>query len=445
MTDLTLCVHAYLATTKNPDLASCVLSIINKYFTTQITYVDILSDEDILRDMKDNLTNSIISRQVHVSLAEYNENYLVHVGTVADFVKEFPCLIHEPAWKPTVNFLIIFNEIETDIRDIFDVLLKLHVINVLVVRATDMNLYTYNPFENYGCGKRYDRLIHYGKCSQPNVANVYPEKVTTGLQRCNFNVETVHWPPFAINPAQTKVGGVQGVEQYILEVLAEIEHFNYTLLYTDNAERFSTIDRNMSVVGPLKALRDNAVDISMGGMLLLEERAVAFDVLWSHLPVDEVIILVKKAEKRYTWRYITMEFPPVVWILLVLVFLLYAWFMIKAFKVQDRALLILNMFGALLLHSVRMRDTAVTKLVWIYWVWFAFLIGSHYTTILTSLTTHPLEAYQISNEEDLAIYKLKSCVSPIMQDVSAQGKELTYKPEALSHGCGNLYQSMETH
>ncbi|KAL0880629.1 hypothetical protein ABMA27_001858 [Loxostege sticticalis] len=433
-----------LANIKKPELPTCVSGIIKKHSIKDITYVDINSDEDLLQRMN-YMSFSIVSRTAHTRFRKYNENYLIHAGSVSDFIENFEYLTKEGPWQPLAKFLIIFNEIEEDLRVIFDELLKFHVINALVIDATvNNNLYTYNPFENYGCGKRYERIIYYGKCLQPKVENLFPDKLVTGFKNCTFNIEAMHWPPYSINPQISAVS--IGAEQYIFKLLARLENFKINFTYTNNAENLSTVDENMTVTGPLKSMKDNVVDITIGGMVLKSERASAFDIIWSHMSlVDEVVILVRKAKKLYTWQYIFLEFSPVVWLMLALAFVAYAMFVVTAFKVEDKALLVMNMFGALLAHSIKVRRTSATRYVLKFWACFAFLVSSHYLCSLTSLTTQPLNGFQISSKEDLATHNLKACVSPMMQLVVWNIDKLNPKQQNLSEGCDSLYQSMETH
>ncbi|KAL0880630.1 hypothetical protein ABMA27_001859 [Loxostege sticticalis] len=391
-----------------------------------------------------NVSISIVSRTADTRLGKYNENYLIHAGSVSDFIENMKYLTKEGSWQPSAKFLIIFNEIEEDFRVIFDELLRFHVINALVIDATvNNNLYTYNPFENYGCGKRYDRIINYGKCLQPKVENVFPEKLVTGIKNCTFNIEALHWPPYAINPQVSTI--TTGVEQYIFKLLASLENFHINYTYTNNAEQLSKVYKNMTVTGPLKSMKDNVVDITIGGLVLKSRRASAFDIIWSHISFfDEAVILVRKAKKLYTWQYIFLEFSPVVWLMLALAFVAYAMFVATAFKVKDKVLLVMNMFGALLAHSIKVRRTSATRYVLKFWACFAFLVSSHYLCSLTSLTTHPLNGFQISSKKDLAAHNLKACVSPIIQLMVGDLNKLNPKQQNLSVGCDSLYQSMET-
>ncbi|KAL0880631.1 hypothetical protein ABMA27_001860 [Loxostege sticticalis] len=396
----------------------------------------------------DNVSISILSRKARIQsrtrLWLHNENYLIHAGCVSDFIENFGYLTKGGYWQPSAKFMIVFNKIEEDLRVIFDKLLTFHVINALVIDATvDNNLYTYNPFENYGCGKRYDSITNYGKCLQPKVENIFPDKLVTGIKNCTFNIEAMHWPPYSIHPQISDIS--VGAEQYTFNLLASLENFQINYTYTNNAEHISRVDGNMTVTGPLKSMKDNLVDITIGGMVLKPRRASAFDIIWSHIPfIDEVVILVRKAKKLYTWQYIFLEFSPVVWLMLALAIVAYAMFVVTVFKVEDKILFVMNMFGALLAHGIKERRTSATRYVLKFWACFAFLVSSHYLCSLSSLTTQPLNGFQISSMEDLATYNLKACVSPMMQLVVGDIDKLNSKQQNLSVGCDSLYQSMET-
>lgn len=437
-----------VAESKRLQVAPCVCSIIKKYFSesNQITFVDINSQEDLLRALEGNVNVTFISRTPHVRLSKYNHIYLIHARGINDFAENFHHLTKEKDWNPRSKFLIIVNDIVGDLRAIFDELLKYHATNALVVEGREsMNMYTYEPFENFGCGKRYDDIVYFGKCLQPNVGNLFPDKTKTGLRNCTFNVESAHWPPFATDPNRVIV---RGVEQAVLKFLAESEHFNINYTYVDNAEIFSLVQSDMTAIGPLQKLQDNEVDMNIGGMLLVASRTEAFDYIWSHMMTDEIIVLVQKSRELAAWKYIYIEFPASVWALLIIAFLVYSVLMIFVFKVKDRGSFTIKMFDTLLSHGIQAKfpTNVLLRLVLLHWIWFAYLIGLHYQTSLTSLTTHPLHVYQISDTEDLRTYKIKSCVSQVMHSVLS-AEQLTfeeYENNSYTRGCTKYLESIST-
>ncbi|XP_059051435.1 uncharacterized protein LOC131846204 [Achroia grisella] len=426
-------------------LLDCIVNVTEQYFAKgeEITYFDINSDDNqVLQVVNNNMHVSLISRtQAKRLKTVQNVGYVIFAKHAKELVEKFTNFTREPQWNPYARFLIIISTFDTKLEHVFNVLLKFHVVNVVIVNGTgDCDLYTYDPFENNGCGKKYARIIQYGKCRQPAVTNLFPNKLVAGLRNCTITIGAPHWPPYSIDPNKNTTK-LTGIEQYMFQIISELEHFKVQYVYSDDAENFTTVSDDMSVVGPLALLQFNKVDIILGGMMLIESRANAFDYIWSHLAyVDDLRIMVKRATDVASWKNVYLEFEFTVWMLLTLAFVIYSILFFALFSVKDKHSVMLKMWDSFFQHGHVIHGRFPIRCFFISWIWFAFLVNSYYQSSLVSLSTHPAKDYQISKEEDLRSYNVKACVCPAIETFQLAEGMKPYLNEI--DGCDDLLESI---
>ncbi|XP_026753088.2 uncharacterized protein LOC113513293 [Galleria mellonella] len=437
----------YQISQEKEDILDCVSDITRKYFSKgdEITYFDVNSDDDTVFQAINNIIHaSFISRTLTKRLKTIpNEGYIIFAGHAQELVNKFVYFTREPQWNPYARFLIIIKSLDAELEDIFNVFLKFHVINVVVINGTsDCDLYTYNPFEDYGCGKRFTKIIHYGKCRKPAVDDIFPNKLITGFRNCTIIISAPHWPPYSIDPSRN-VTPSTGIEQYMFQIISELEHFDVEYIYSDDAENFTTVNEDMSAVGPLALLQYNKADVILGGMILIKSRADAFDYIWAHLAyIDDLRFMVKSATDVAIWKNVYLEFQPTVWMLLTLTFVVYSIIFFVLFSVKDKNSIMLKMWDSFFQHGHEVRGRFPIKCFFIAWIWFAFLINSYYQSSLVSLSNHPAKDYQISNEDELRYFNMKACISPAIETFQlAEGM----KPYMnMIDECDSLMQSMKS-
>lgn len=432
----------------NPQsyLRQCVSDILKKYFHTNkgLTLVNMdTENEEIFKILNNVGGNSISLKESHKKQHTLNEAYFIAAGDYADFIKEFPNLSKEIYWNPNARFLVMIGNLPKSILGkIFDVLLVQSVRNVLVMdESADPELYTYNPFENYGCGRRYDRIIEYGKCSMSAQENLYPPKLVTGLRNCTFSVACPNWPPYSIDPAKSnRLFG--GVEEVLLEQIGRLEHFRVKFFYTDDGEEFSKIQNDVEAVGPLDMLQKRKVDVMLGGLMLTHPRAQAFHYIWSHLAYfEEISYQVKRATAVASWNITYIEFDATVWMVFILAFLIFFLIFVVLVRPRDKGRIVLNMIGFLFLAGHRIKGNFFTKYLFLHWVVLAYIINVYYTSNLVSFTNNPVMNYQVSSEEDLIRNKMQPCVSRLIKDylASVEVNESIFKYP--SKDCEGLMES----
>lgn len=396
---------------------TCVTQIVENYFSEEksLTYVEIESDRDdvILKEIHTLKTTAVVYKKVIKQSYFRHQGYLLTAKTATHFTENFKYLLQDPTWNPFARFLIVIRSLKEDeLKTIFDELLRYFVINVIVVNGTnDAEIYTYNPYENYGCGKFYNNVISYGLCKRKQ-GNLFPNKLVTGLRNCTIGATVVKRAPYGIHPSESSIK-MPGTEQYIFKILADTEGFNVNFTYDHDRRFFTIIGEKMDVVGPLDKLQKNVTDVMFGGTVLVSRRADVFTYLHGHLDYeDELLFLVKRASFTAVWKTAYLEFHPYVWSILLVVFLLYSTIMNILLRAEDKSEIMLKLLNSLLLHGVRIPERLTVKFFFIIWVWFAYLMNSIYQSSLVSLTSNPIMDHQVTTEKDLVRHKLKPCISP---------------------------------
>ena len=425
---------------------TCITDIATTYFFDEktLTYVDMNSDSyEILKAIHLSTVTTIVFKQTTTQSFFSHQGYLIDAKNATQFTGSFKYLLQDPTWNPSSRFVIVIRSMEEDkLKKIFDELLARHVFNVLLVNGTnDAHLYTYNPFDNYACGKYYNDVISYGLCSN-TTNNLFPNKLVTGLRNCTFLVSVPHRPPYSMHPKLVEGDRItEGAEQYLFQVLAELEHFNVNFSFYNSHGGYTTITHDMKVVGPFAKLINNETDVMMGSDLLVASRADAFTYLHGHLDYhDELRIFVKKASSVPNWKNVYLEFNSFVWCLLLIVYLIYSIIMIILLRAVDKTNIMLNLLKCLLPSGCNIQMSSKVRWVFIIWVWFAYLMNSCYQSSLVSLTQTPIKEHQVSNEADLIRYNLKPCIGPRILEYFHSRDNITSK---MNHECPSSFKSLE--
>ena len=439
----------------NKNQIQCVTNIMREHYAEKkvLTYLgNKAEDETLLKAINNENTVSLLlfSRKTNKVLFIQHEVYLLSSKNATFIANNFPNVTREASWNPLARFLVIVKDLkESDLRIVFDTFLKLHATHVVVMNASEeAHLYGYNPFDNYGCGKRYDYINDYGKCSQAWIYDLYPKRLVTKLRNCTFNVIITEWPPYTIlsaNDSNSSHPLRYGAEPYLFQLIGRMQGFKINIINDYHAvEEYPTVSTNMEAVGSLKKIQDNEADGAIGGMLLTPSRALAFSYVYGHLAyTDEIRFVVKRASDVPAWKNVYLEFTTTVWALLVLALVLYSLLIIILLRTDDKSYVVLTLLGNLVLHGHSIPSRLPVKCVLILWMWFAYLVNTFYQSGLFSLTTNPAQEYQISKEEDIALFKLKPCFSSVMEKYYLESVTSDDGYESIE-GCKGMIESVQT-
>lgn len=433
-------------------LIRCVTNILDKYFAhkKELTFVNMNSDEnESLKEIHSTMRFSLITRNATEAVLIPNVGYVVYSPDVDTFSSLFQDLTREPPWNPYARFLIVIELLlETELRQVFDVLLRQHVNDALLVNGTEeTHLYTYNPFDNYACGRYYDTVIKYGLCAETR-QNLYPNKLVNGLKNCTFRASYAHIPPYSIEPSLNEYPNkLLGLEQYVLKTVSESDEFKIDFNIHYNSSIYSRVSPNMTATGPIAMLQTNKTDVMIGSLMLRNSYQVAFTSISGYNDyVDEFTFAVRKASYVPSWKYFYLEFNVFVWLILLVCIIVYSTTIIFLLRPTDKGRIILELVGNLLLQGRGISGPMTIKYVVIIWVWFAYIVNIFYQSSLVSLTTNPSKEYQISNEEDIAKYNLRPCLSELLANniyTDTASKEQYEKIKVRNVHCEHMVGALE--
>ncbi|XP_063362848.1 uncharacterized protein LOC134651679 [Cydia amplana] len=431
----------------------CIRSIINVHYQYKVlTFFHFNARNlDILQAIHETNAVSIITRRPHKKSPLQNRGYLIYALNADDFLSHFSYLVTEGPWEPEAPFIAVMERLDLDkLHPVFHELLRVHVTNVAIIDALTTNTYSYDPFRNHGCGKRFDIIIELGKCFTLPPPYFYSNTRKTSLQNCTLQVAATNWPPFTIDRTKNDIKTI-GLDEYIFSVLGELEHLKVNITYFDElSDVVSNVSQDMEVSGPLKWLQENKFDVVTGSQMLLPERAEAFDYLYGHLAIDDYFaVFVRKSGFVPGWKLLTLAFSPLVWLLLVVTFVIVISLIMLVSKSKDKVVMIFCLIDNLLMHTCRVQRTNRIQYILFSWIIFACLIPYHYLSVLYSLTTKPVHDYQIGELLDISEYGLRPCISDavlVMQKMTSDNNtvpKIPMYPAPQSPLCATLSGSLE--
>lgn len=428
-------------------LVTCVEEIVSKYFAQKkvLTYVgSYQGNHNMLKAIHALNVVTVMPDISSGKLIKPHKRYLISTESLTGFKEQIAKLRNDSTWNPKARFLIICASLEyLKLKYYFNYFLELHLTNVIIINATDeAQLYSYNPFENYGCGKNYENIISYGKCSQADTKNLFPNKYVTGLKNCTFNLAIPHLPPYTVHPkniSDMPHSLTYGIEPYLLRLIGDKLGFSLNItLDNDDVESFTTVDAGRTI----QMLQDSKADVVLGGQLLVPSHAANFSYIFDLFPyVDEIRFLVRTAKLMPSWKTFYLEFDGMVWLLIALSLLLYSMVMILLLRVEDKSLIVFKLLDTLTLHGCTINCHSTVKIVFILWIWFAYLVNAFYQSSLFSLATNPPRQKQIATESDILQHKLKPCFSEVMQKYEMESMESKHVYTPIP-GCKSAYDSI---
>ncbi|XP_047019169.1 uncharacterized protein LOC124629701 [Helicoverpa zea] len=396
-----------------------------------------------MRAIHSSAITALVTQDPNQQLRVSHQGYLITASTAKEFTDNFSTFVDDPSWNPFARFLIVIRRVhENELDQVFDVLLRWHVNNVILVNGTnDAQLYSYNPFDNYGCGKIYKDVIRHGFCLE-TTSNLYPNKVVTGLRNCTLRAAIPHRPPFTLRPYMIEQNDrmKMGSEQYLFCLLAETEQFKVEFYYEGDYYPLSKLYDNISIPGPMENLRNNKYDVMFGSVMLVASREARFTYLHGHLDYhDEIRFIVKKANDAANWKNAYFEFHARVWWTLLAVFIVHSTLLNIHLRSKDKTDTMLKMFDLLLSHGCKMPHRMSARCLFLIWVWFAFLINNLYQSALVSLVRTPVKEYQVQDEEDIVRMQLKPCISPPLLQYMYTESNIT---NSFNSNCTNPFSSI---
>ncbi|XP_063374818.1 uncharacterized protein LOC134662502 [Cydia amplana] len=437
----------------------CIVDIIasKSQFNSDIAIInnDIVTTELIRRIHKTNNVKLYVKDgSVHVAASP--SSFIIYGQNLSYFQNLIDYMNKDYYRKPDALYIIIMPDLKNDFIQIFHTLWKYHIINTLIIVTETNNsasVYSYFPYSEGGCGRNYNNTIKISDCNSVKKSDIMDsirEYDIPVLKNCVLQVGTHNYPPIVISDIDPKNKLAVGIEIDLLNILASLENISLNYVFFPEYVEFGHVSDNFTVTGILKKLYDNEVDLVIGAFALNSQRALFFDFIWSHFAYEDSFVTVTpSAGLLERWRIIYIVFKPLVWLLLLFIFLLCSVLLSNNNIVlnYDRSSELLNLFGNLTQNiALSLKGYRFNNFIIVHWIWFGFLVNCFYQSKLTSFTTYRISKPQLNEYMSLNDYNFTPCfaldISPFMK-YSGQ-VPIIHEEYLETHGCETADLSMDT-
>lgn len=193
------------------------------------------------------LTRRSIQRENHINFTKKTHNYVI-IFDDPDGLDDILNKIHDIAWNPHAKFLIVSNEIHSNLSEILGKIVvslwNQRAVNFIVMLPTARKnpvipIYSWFPYKGNNCANNYTNFKIINYCENGVFSNetdfFFPEKIPHDLHGCPVFVRAVIWPPYIFEPpnlnrSQIGINFTNGIEIRMMNTIAE--KCNFTVVYT---------------------------------------------------------------------------------------------------------------------------------------------------------------------------------------------------------------------
>ncbi|XP_063636264.1 uncharacterized protein LOC134806809 [Cydia splendana] len=438
----------------------CIVDIIasKSQFNSDIAIInnDIVTAE-LIRRIHETNNVKLYVKDGSVRVATSPSSFIIYGQNLSYFQNLIDYMNKDYYCKPDALYIIIMPDLtKDDFILIFHTLWKYHIINTLIIvkeTNNDASIYSYFPYAEGGCGRNYNNTIKISDCNsvmKSDIMDSIREHDIPVLKNCVLQVGTHNYPPIVIKDIDPKNTFGVGIEITLLNILANIENISLNYVFFPESLEFGHISDNFTVNGILGKLYENEVDLVIGAFALNSRRALFFDFVWSHFAYEDSFVTVTpSAGLLERWRIIYIVFKPLVWLLLLFIFLLCSFLLSNNNTAlnNNRSSELFNLFGNWTQNiALSLKGRKFNNLIIVHWIWFGFLVNCFYQTKLTSFTTYRISKPQLNKYMSLNDYNFTPCfaldIGPFMK-YSGQ-VPIIHEEYLETVGCETADLSMDT-
>lgn len=317
-------------------------------------------------------------------------------------------------FNPRAKFIII---LEGSVSiNIWRILVRYYIINVVVVQTEDLELFTYFPYKYENLREPDLETFNLGSCWDHDTSkgSLSLEKIPKQWRNTTIIVAYMPLKPYVLN-----VTAHEGIEVKLVDMMSAFMKYNVsysTVQYFDWGVYFA---KNHTYSGPISAIQNYEADFVIGHFHLREEeRIIDFDTTFSYMD-DDICWIVPIASIRSHWQNIMNIFNTATWWMTIIsMFLSYvAWqfFTWGSPYTQPAAyryyqtpwcsmeVPFLHFLGLPIVHEPK--SWATRFLLMVIFV-FCFILVTGWKSYLIDSLTHDISEYQIQNLRDIINSKL---------------------------------------
>lgn len=385
----------------------CVLYKISSFDENKvITLLDQNNVAIIYSYLMENSTRVIIDTNGNLTMTTNLEKFnflIIIIKEVENFRRFIKNFYRSPLWNSQAKYLVILTE-DSPLETIFQISWKYFLINLTIIKQT-MEVFTYFPLVNTSCDFiKIKELCHL----QEGCETLFPVKLADNFHKCPIKVIPLIIPPFIIDLHSNQNPG------YEIHILREAStKINFSISYLNHSyDSWGYKMENGSYTEMLSVVFQEEADILLGFLPLNQTHITDFDVTAGHI-FECARFFVPTALPVQPWKNITRVFNELIWVLIALSIVTVS-FAFWAIQTENGLMnSFFNTFRLFFTVFNKKPKLLLTRLVFLVWSIYSYLICSSYQSTLISFLTKPSFERQISTVEEL-----------VDSDLSYGGKEV---------------------
>ncbi|XP_017778387.1 PREDICTED: uncharacterized protein LOC108564028 [Nicrophorus vespilloides] len=369
--------------------------------------------------------NQIIKvKSIHSIEYKKSDYYIIQIRTLQEVDQDLDHLKHHPSWNPHARFMIIsvtyFNHRMSAVAAVIKKLWDLDILNGVILfsnnnRSTVFNVYSWFPFANGRCGDNFNQIQLITTCRFgifDNDNDWFPEKIPHDLNACPFNVRTLVFPPFVMEPENNENGSCvfkNGLEIRLLDLVAEVANFTTKYSISGNLNDWGTIHVKDNTISSL--LIQGKMDLGVGSMSATVDRHFELDWTGSYF-LDALGFCVPHAEEKPQWKKLSGIMHGHVWMAIgasIIITIITTYSFSRRCTWSNEFTTYKTYFGAsqkvlaiFLTNSInRLPKTINVRIIISVWIIVSFFLTTAYQTCLMSSLTKPDYEPQIKTISEL--------------------------------------------
>ncbi|XP_053599802.1 uncharacterized protein LOC128669202 [Plodia interpunctella] len=386
------------------------------------------SDRYLSHIHKLNHVTTVYRTDLNNSYRNLHHNYLIVISENKELISTIEIIKKDLFWNPRANFIIVIEctNPKNKLNDVFKTLFQNYIFEVLVVTREDAAqvIYTYLPYHKYECGN-YENVKRVNDCKGLTVGrNIFPVPESRSSKNCIFRVITHHFPPFVFLPGKDRK---VGLENDVINLLAEMEQFDFVYEYDQMFERFGDINNNNQATDLLGVLQNGSANIALGGFANMGNRNLLFDYIWTYFTFtdDYLMIFSSRGDNLPRWAIFVHAFRNKTRIVLFVVTLTVCFLLIvieKAFSyLKSTTFASVSSIFYYMLFTIcgntgnLLQRRFKFKMCLLIWAWFVFFVNTFYQSSLSSYTTFRGKIIDVKDVDTLVRKNYKPCIpNPVL-------------------------------
>ncbi|KAM7348601.1 uncharacterized protein ACRADG_007878 [Cochliomyia hominivorax] len=210
---------------------------------------------------------------------------------------------------------------ENEIQQIFDYCWYYYTVNVALLLQPEKGekpilLYTYFPFTPKTCHQAELQIINQNKSIlELTHDELYPDKFHN-FHNCALIAALWNVPPYLTLPNSKYSEDMEGMEGFLLKLLAEVLSFQIDYITPPNDEQRGLMKADGTVTGAIKMLNDRVADLSLGSFRCTQERSTALSPSMTFYQTMQVFTVLSLREPWTSFEIIAYPFDLHIWIIL---------------------------------------------------------------------------------------------------------------------------------